>query len=171
MTEEFNIAFNDIMGWEKSTYTNHPNDRGGPTKYGISLRFMQLINPNATTNDIKNLTEEEAKKIYFTYFWIQYRIDEVKEQSIAIKMLNMFVNLQPIAAGRIMQVSVNQVSKLGLTVDGVIGPKSLGAINTCNPDILLAYIKLNLITHYERICAVDESQKVHFLGWVRRALA
>jgi lysozyme family protein len=45
-------------------YVNHPNDPGGETKYGISKRAY----PNV---DIKNLTIEQAKRIYYNDYWLR----------------------------------------------------------------------------------------------------
>lgn len=50
------------MQVEGKVYTNDPNDRGGETKYGISKR----ANPDV---DVKNLTEDQAKKIYEERYW------------------------------------------------------------------------------------------------------
>ena len=47
---------------EGRKYENDPSDPGGATKYGIDQRS----HPNV---DIKNLTEEEAKQIYWEEYW------------------------------------------------------------------------------------------------------
>jgi lysozyme family protein len=48
-------------------YVNHPADRGGPTKYGITAqtlgRWRKLDRP-ATATEVKALTETEARAIY-----------------------------------------------------------------------------------------------------------
>ena len=51
-----------LIGTEGTKYTNRPNDRGGETKFGISKN----ANPDV---DVKNLTEEEARKIYTERYW------------------------------------------------------------------------------------------------------
>jgi hypothetical protein len=51
-------------------YTNDPYDPGGETKYGISKRY----NPDI---DVKNLTLEQAKKIYLEKYWIPAGCDDV----------------------------------------------------------------------------------------------
>lgn len=45
-------------------YVNHPNDPGGETKYGISKKAFPDL-------DIKNLTIEQAKRIYFQNYWLR----------------------------------------------------------------------------------------------------
>lgn len=44
-------------------YVNDPDDPGGETNFGISKKY----NPNV---DIKNLTIDEAKEIYYQDYWI-----------------------------------------------------------------------------------------------------
>lgn len=68
MFEDFETAFEFIMKWEGG-YVNNKKDPGGETKYGISKRSY----PNL---DIKNLTREDAKKIYLKDFWNGSTADE-----------------------------------------------------------------------------------------------
>jgi lysozyme family protein len=43
-------------------YSNHPYDRGGETKYGISSRWYP-------DEDIQNLTRERANAILYRDYW------------------------------------------------------------------------------------------------------
>lgn len=53
-----------------ATYTNHPNDPGGPTKYGITIHDVRrFVKANATASDVKNLTRETALDIYRKAYW------------------------------------------------------------------------------------------------------
>ena len=61
MEENFEKAMNFIFKWEGG-YVNDGNDPGGETNYGISKRAY----PNL---DIKNLTKDEAKQIYYRDYW------------------------------------------------------------------------------------------------------
>ena len=53
----FNFAISHIFMFEGG-YVNDPLDKGGETKYGISKRQYPHL-------DIKNLTKEDAGKIYY----------------------------------------------------------------------------------------------------------
>ena len=57
----FDIAFERLIGHEGG-YVNHHDDPGGETKYGITKRSYP-------SEDIKNLTLEQAKAIYLRDFW------------------------------------------------------------------------------------------------------
>jgi hypothetical protein len=52
----------EIVLEHEGGYVNDPDDAGGETKYGIAKRWYPDV-------DIKNLTKEQAKKIYHTDYW------------------------------------------------------------------------------------------------------
>jgi len=64
----FEMAVNFTLQWEtggdmvKGGYHCDPNDPGGATKWGISKRAHPEL-------DIKNLSLDEAKQIYFNEYW------------------------------------------------------------------------------------------------------
>lgn len=61
MTLTFDIAFDRLLGHEGG-YSNDPQDPGGETNWGISKRAYPTVN-------IKALTKEAAKNIYFNDYW------------------------------------------------------------------------------------------------------
>jgi hypothetical protein len=61
MKANFDRAFELVIGLE-GAYTDDPDDPGGPTKYGIAQNY----NPEV---DVKNLTLERAKEIYYRKYW------------------------------------------------------------------------------------------------------
>ena len=69
------ISFNEIIEKvleHEGGYVNDPTDLGGETKYGITKRFYPDV-------DIKNLTKEQAKEIYYKDYWIRYKVPEVPD--------------------------------------------------------------------------------------------
>jgi len=58
-----------IFKWEDG-YVNDPNDSGGETKYGICKRWYPHL-------DIKNLTREDAMKIYYDEYWLKAGCDKM----------------------------------------------------------------------------------------------
>jgi len=66
---EFEKAIKFVLKWEGG-YSNDPNDSGGETKYGISKKSY----PNL---DIKNLTIEKAKEIYYRDYWLKANCDKL----------------------------------------------------------------------------------------------
>ena len=51
-------------------YSNDPGDPGGPTKFGITIHDVRAyLNPNATADDVRHLTLDQAKEIYAKHYW------------------------------------------------------------------------------------------------------
>lgn len=142
-------------------YVNNPNDPGGETKYGISKRSY----PN---EDIKNLTIDRAKEIYLKDFWKPYPYDQIQFDETATKLFDTSVNVGAKRAFRFMQQALN---KMGYTLveDGIIGSKTVAAINAVkNSDLLNVYRGIQA-EYYRGLVAADPKKSVFLRGWLRRA--
>lgn len=58
-----------LWKWEGTKYENDPSDPGGATRYGIDQRSHPDV-------DIKNLTENQAKQIYWDCYWLKNGCDK-----------------------------------------------------------------------------------------------
>lgn len=59
-------------------YTNHPSDPGGPTNFGITIAdYRMYINKNATADDVRHMTVEQAKAIYKPRYWDALHCDDL----------------------------------------------------------------------------------------------
>lgn len=57
-------------------YSNHPSDPGGPTNYGITIwDYRKYINPQGQARDVRNMSVDDAKKIYRERYWNVMRCD------------------------------------------------------------------------------------------------
>jgi lysozyme family protein len=55
---------------DEGGYSNDPNDAGGPTNFGITLKdYCLYINKAGTADDVKHMTIDQAKKIYKSKYW------------------------------------------------------------------------------------------------------
>lgn len=148
-------------------YSDHPNDRGGCTNHGITLataRRARDLGIN-TCEDLKAMTTQAAKQIYYRFYW---KFGEINDWRVAAKMFDIFVNLRPVSANKIFQRAAN-VCGAPVAVDGFFGPKTVIAINSCNPVHYLEELIDQLHTHYTKIVNNDPTQAVFLLGWLRRA--
>ncbi|HTQ73574.1 MAG TPA: glycosyl hydrolase 108 family protein [Burkholderiales bacterium] len=138
-------------------FTDNPDDRGGPTKYGIS----QNAYPNV---DIRNLSEDQAKAIYKKNYWDRVSGDTLKSQAIAENIFDTAVNMGPTTATKLVQVT------LGLEIDGRFGPATAKAVNASDESEFLAGFTLAKVARYAAICNKDRTQSKFLLGWINRAL-
>lgn len=147
-------------GWDK--YTNHPADRGGPTKWGITLKaYQSLVDKEATQRTIQNLTEAEARAFYNRFYVVEPGFDRVHSLAMPL-VVDCGVNHGTKRAAKWFQKAV------GAEEDGVIGPQTLAAAE-----------HIPAVTVYLRICAYrtrffgaivtrDPSQAVFASGWNNR---
>lgn len=99
LPDRFEKAFEYILKYEGSKYVNDPKDRGGETKFGISRRSYRFI-------DIKDLTEKDAKKIYYCDFWMKGPFEGIKDEALAIKLFDCTVNMGAKQANKLLQRSL-----------------------------------------------------------------
>ena len=65
-------------------YVDHPNDKGGPTKYGITLKTLAAWRGEVLTgsDDVKALTKEEATRIYREEYSLKPRFSLIENRSL-----------------------------------------------------------------------------------------
>ena len=166
----FGKAFEYTMpfeGWD--AYTNDPDDKGGATKYGITVRTLTAIrfdvdgDGDVTENDVKSLTYSQAKDILKRKYWDVIQADSIESERIAIKLFDCAVNMGPARATRIAQEALNDL-RYGLVVDGLMGPKTLSALNGSDEDVFFLFLVSRLEQYY-----VGLNQRKFLKGWLRRA--
>ncbi|MBP5645377.1 MAG: peptidoglycan domain protein [Bacteroidales bacterium] len=149
-------------------YVNHPNDKGGATNKGVTLETWRVngrdINGDGKIDekDLKLITEEEAISIMKKNYWDKMKADEIKSQSIANLIVDWGWGSGPGTAAKKLQ------RILGTDVDGIIGPKTIAAINAQDPATLFNKIHNERKLHFESIVQRDPTQQVFLKGWLRR---
>ena len=164
----FEPAFEQMIRNEGG-YVNHTvsGDRGGQTFAGIARNFhgqwegWQLIDRNDMDNP--RLTEL-VREFYKTHFWDKIKGDDIAAQGIAETLFDFAVNAGYRTAGKLAQLVV------GATPDGIIGPKSLKAINAADEQHFMAKYALAKVARYVEIVKRDRSQMKFMLGWLNRTL-
>ena len=155
-------------------FSDDPHDAGGATKYGISLRWLKSIggvhqNQNAeeiTIDDIKNLKQEQAIELYCIHWWNKFNYEKILDQSIATKVFVLAVNIDAPPAHRCLQRALRAASNVHLVEDGILGNKTLSAINAANPVILLASLRSEAAGYYRSL-----NNPRYLEGWLNRAYA
>ena len=164
MTEKYSKKFERAFEYtftNEGVYANDPSDSGGETKYGISKRSY----PNL---DIKNLTLEEAKKIYFCDYWLMGKFEQSSDENIAIQLFDLSVNLGTKAMTIILQRALRSEG-INVIEDGLFGSQTLSGLNNANPKILLAAIKSEAAGYYRLIAAKNPQHQKFLKGWLSRA--
>lgn len=145
-------------------FVDNPHDSGGATNFGISLRFLKSIDSNATIEDIKNLTTENASNLYKLHWWDKYQYERIINQSIATKVFDAAVNMGSHWSHIGLQRSVLAASGISLKEDGILGDKSIAEINNVNPTELLVAYRSELAGIYRSF-----NEREFIDGWLARA--
>lgn len=174
----FKTALADVLKHEGG-YVDHKNDNGGATAFGISLRFLSTLpalagdvngDGHVNKDDVKALSKEDAAKFYEKSFWLHYRLNEVEAESVAVKLMNLFVNMRGKTAALVAQRAANDLGA-GLVEDGILGSKSIAVLNSLEVEPLLVCIKYQAWNVYKAIVENTPSQAVFINGWRKRAFA
>lgn len=135
--------------------TNHKNDLGGLTKFGISQRAYPLLN-------IASITLEDAVSIYKRDYWDKVLGDQIKSYAVAFSIFDQAVNRGVGTAIKMAQKAA------GVKADGSIGPVTLNAINA-KPEGEFLNNFINIAkSSYESIVNSNPSQNVFLKGWMNR---
>ncbi len=143
MTDAFKMAHEFTAKWEGGL-SDHKNDPGGITNYGVSLRWLkqledevkqELENQSATCNgcnawdnpydlnddglvdaeDIKACTKQQAAKLMHKNFWEKLQCDALPK-AIGMTLYDSAVNMGVQRAVRILQEACNVVGEAHLDV-------------------------------------------------------
>jgi len=98
-------------------FTDYPGDH--PTKFGITLpTYNRYIDSDGTKEDLKKLTENEARQLFYDKYFIEPGIHKLPEE-MWHNVLDQTVNSGPKGAINILQRTI------GADVDGAIGPNTI----------------------------------------------
>lgn len=145
----FEACFEKLIGHEGG-FVDHPSDPGGATKYGISQRSYP-------GEDIRGMTLDRAKAIYRRDYWGPAGCDAVPD-AVRFDLFDMAVNAGVRAAIKCLQRAA------GETDDGIIGPRTIQAVSSANPDKLRARFNGYRLAHLTTLPTWPAFGK----GWARR---
>ncbi len=154
-----------IFSWEGG-FSNHPLDQGGPTNKGVTFNTFAVYckrkgYPSPTLERLKALTDEQAMDILKTLYWDRFRADDIDSQAIA----NILVDWLWGSGG----TAIKHVQRIvGVADDGIMGPKTLRAINASCAHELFDKIWQTRKEFLYNIVERKPSQQVFIKGWMRR---
>jgi len=112
-------------------YVDDPADRGGPTKYGITLPTLAEQRGRPVTKaDLIALTCDEAAVVYRDLYWAKIQGDDLPS-GVDYAVFDAAVHSGPRQAARWLQ------DALGVTTDGIIGPQTVAASTLAQADVLI----------------------------------
>jgi lysozyme family protein len=121
----FDQAFEKLIGHEGG-YSNHPEDPGGETMFGVTARVARA---NGYDGAMRDLPIATAKAIYRSSYWDSVRADELPD-AVRFDVFDASVNSGPGQAIRFLQRAT------GSTDDGRLGPLTMRAVKAMDAQLL-----------------------------------
>lgn len=194
MSDHFNTAVEVVFEHEGGLVDN-PNDPGGVTNYGISLRWalgqmasagdyvLELFDADGDgdidKDDIRQMPRAAAKSAYLKFFWRPNDYGRIQSEAIATKVFDMAVNMGPRQAHKLVQRAVRAAALIKIADDGILGSISISQINAADPHQLLAACRSEQAGFYRALILRNDALRKNGLdvhdfsvfkeGWLRRA--
>lgn len=175
-----------ILKWEGG-FANDPADAGGATNKGVTIATWRNVgydkdgDGDIDVQDLKLLSNADVRdRVLKPHFWDRWKADQIQSQKVA----NILVDW---VWGSGKHGIVIPQRLLGVNPDGIVGNKTLAAVNFADPDQLfnviynarvkfLKDITASSIAAYERKIGRKATEKElmkhtnkRFLnGWLRR---
>ena len=150
-----------ILRWEGG-YINDQADLGKQTNKGVTLStYRSVFGKNKTVSDLKKITDDQWEFIFKKFYWDKWKADDIKDQNVA----NILVDW--IWSSGSYGIKIPQ-RVLGVSVDGIVGSKTIAAINARDGRELFDTIKHERKDFIERICQKRPQNKKFKKGWLNR---
>ena len=139
-----------------------PGDKGGHTMCGVTLAtYRTYVNPQGTVEDLRKLSFDRWRDILKARFWDPCRADSINNHSVALMLVDWrWVNGT--------QAIRDAQSVLSLVPDGIVGPKTIAALNDPDSEGVFNRLRAARIRAYNRIVERSPSQKKFLKGWINR---
>jgi len=160
----FETAY-DKMIQDEGGYVLHKieGDTGGQTYAGIARNK----NPNWPGWGFVDRGEtpptQMVRDFYRVNYWDAIQGDKLNP-IVASSIFNFAVNAGVSVASKLAQICVKTAP------DGVIGARSVDALNRIDPELFVASYALAKVARYRDIVMRDRTQIKFLLGWLNRAL-
>lgn len=154
--ERFRIAFDWLLSVEGG-YVDDPDDRGGPTNYGISQRAHPDL-------DVAHLTIEEAETVYWSRYWLLARCDKLPEP-LDLALFDSVCQHGVKPGVKLLQ----QV--LRVIIDGDNGPVTQAAAHARTAACVLNDLLTSRALLYCDLTVAISSQSKFLRGWLHRLFA
>jgi len=172
---DFNQAYRLILANEGG-YVNDTKDPGGETYKGIARKkqpdwigwiiidaMKKQANFPASLDQSQNL-QAEIQRFYKVLFWDKIGGGQINDQEVANSIFDFAVN-----SGVSTSIGLAQ-QVVGASCDGVIGTKTIQAINSFQPDHFIAAFTVEKCRKYIAICKKRPDSRKYFFGWIDRSV-
>lgn len=148
----------------KKGFTNDPLDNGGATMIGVTIgtyrtycRYRGIKTPSVA--DLKVLPYKVWRDIVYSLYWSKWKADLIEDQDVANIVVDWVWGSGATTIKKVQNI-------LGVTADGIVGPKTITALNK-DKDIRNKVYSARKV-FFENIVKRNPSQKKWLNGWMNR---
>ena len=171
-------ALIDALIEREGGYVNHPADKGGPTRFGITEAVARA---HGYPGAMAQLPREEAAGIYRRLYWLRPRFDAVAKRAprVAAELFDTGANMGPGVAATFLQRALTALNRCGkdypdLVPDGRIGPVTLAALDAFlaargtkgGETVLLRALEALQGERYLRLAERRPANEAFLYGWL-----
>jgi len=163
-------------------YSDHPSDKGGQTRWGITEAVARA---NGYAGSMRDLPRAFAEAVYVRRYIEEPGFDKVLPVSplIAEELIDSGVNMGPGLPGPWLQRTLNLLNQQAktfpdLVVDGHIGPATISALRSVLASrgrdgevVILRCLNCLQGGRYFEITEKREANEDFFFGWLRTRVA
>lgn len=189
----FEAAVDVVLGHEGG-FVNHPEDPGGATNWGVSLRYLRARGDldgdglldgdldhdgDVDVDDIRIMSRDDAIEVYRTGWWERYHYDQMNPE-VGTKIFDLAVNMGARQAHKLLQRACRAAGKT-IADDGIIGKNTLGALFSVDDDMLIGALRSEAAGFYRMLVNRNAALRkrghsvpdfaVFERGWLNRAYA
>ena len=171
----------DAVIGREGAYANHPADRGGATRWGVTEAVARA---HGYRGDMRAFPRSEAAAIYLRAYWTRPGLDRVAVHAptVAAEMFDTGVNMGPGVAIGFLQRALNALNRGArdypdLRADGRIGDLTIAALeaflNTRRPhgeDVLLKALEALQGERYLHLAERRPANEAFLYGWLANRL-
>ncbi|MDP1607465.1 MAG: glycosyl hydrolase 108 family protein [Rhodocyclaceae bacterium] len=147
-------------------YVNHPADRGGATNFGVTAQTLggwRKLGRAATVDEVKALTEAEARAIYRQQYITAPGFETITHPALLNLLVDSAVHSGPKRAVQWLQMALGVAA-----ADGVIGTRTRAAIAAADQETLYRKVLAQRLRHLGRLITDDPKQAAFAAGWMNR---
>ena len=148
-------------------YSDHPADRGGPTKQGVTQRVYDTwrMTSGKPARSVRDIDGSEVAAIYLQNYWRPAKCDLLPDD-LALVHFDSAVNHGVKRAIKFLQLAT------GANPDGSFGPATQDAVTTTmgklSERIVIGLYLAEREDFYDEIVARDPTQSLFLRGWKNR---
>ena len=162
-------------------YSDHPADRGGATRFGITEAVARA---NGYAGDMRHFSRVAAVAIYRRIYWTRPQLDQVaaRAPALAAELFDTGVNMGPAVAVTFLQRALNALNRGAsdypdVVLDGRIGAQTLAALDrflltrrTSGETVLVKAIEALQGERYVALAEQRPANEAFLYGWLANRL-